>query len=563
MLARNRRCLTVANVKINKKTFEKEIGKLDEKMQERIALFGTPIDKLSDEELEIEIFPNRPDLLSYHGFKRAFLAFIGKKPGLREYKINKPQKDYKVIVDSSVKEIRPFTVCSIIKNLKFDSEKIKEMIEIQEKLHLTMGRNRKKLAIGIYPLEKITLPITYKALEPDKISFIPLEMDREMNGLQILQRHPTGRDYAHLLAGKAKFPIFVDAANQILSMPPIINSQLTGKVAETTKDIFMECSGFDIETLKKCLNILVATFADMGGEVYQMEIYYGLTKKEISPNFTPEKMKVALENVNRLIGLNLNEKELQKNLEKMGHKYDPKTKSVESAPWRVDLMHEVDLIEDVAIAYGYENLIPEIPDISTTGKESKKEMIKRKIGEILSGLGLLEVSNYHLTTKSDQIINMGLNEKNEKNIVEVEQSKTDYKILRKNLTHYLMKNFGENVDSEYPQRIFETGTIFSLKNENIDEKENLAIALAPGNFTELKQIIEYLFRMLDKKYQIVEPKENHKETEHLIDGRIGEIKVNDKVVGYLGEVHPKILQNWKIRMPVVILEMDLEEIFKD
>ncbi|MDO8528413.1 MAG: phenylalanine--tRNA ligase beta subunit-related protein, partial [Nanoarchaeota archaeon] len=218
----------MASVILNKKKFEREIGKLDEKMQDRISLFGTPIEKITDNDVELEIFPNRPDMLSYEGFKRAFLAFLDKKTGLRTYKLNKPEKDYKVIVESSLKNIRPYTACTIVKGLKLDDEKIKELVEIQEKLHLTLGRKRKKVAIGIYPLEKIKLPITFKALEPDKIKFIPLESDREMSGLQILQKHPAGKEYTHLLAGKEKFPIFIDSNNNILSMPPIINSQLTG-----------------------------------------------------------------------------------------------------------------------------------------------------------------------------------------------------------------------------------------------------------------------------------------------------------------------------------------------
>ena len=229
----------MALITINRKIFEKEIGKLDEKMQERVSMFGTPLEKFDENEMEIEIFPNRPDMLSYHGFKRSFLAFLGKKTGMKKYDLNKPEKDYKVIIDSSVKDVRPYTACAIVKDLKLDDEKIKELIEIQEKLHLTLGRKRKKVAIGIYPLEKIKLPITFRALEPDYIKFIPLESDREMSGLQILQKHPTGKEYSHLLAGKSKFPVFIDANNQVLSMPPIINSQLTGKVTEETKDVFI------------------------------------------------------------------------------------------------------------------------------------------------------------------------------------------------------------------------------------------------------------------------------------------------------------------------------------
>ena len=180
----------MALVTIPKKQFEKEIGKLTEEMQNKIAMFGTTLESISDNEIGIDVTPNRPDLLSYQGFKRSFLAFLGKKTGLKEYKLNKPEKDFQVIIDKSVNDIRPYTACSIVKGLKFDDEKIKEIIDIQEKLHNTIGRKRKKIAIGIYPLEKIKLPITFKALEPDQIKFIPLESEKEMSGLQILQRHP-------------------------------------------------------------------------------------------------------------------------------------------------------------------------------------------------------------------------------------------------------------------------------------------------------------------------------------------------------------------------------------
>jgi phenylalanyl-tRNA synthetase beta chain len=542
----------MANIKISREQFEKEIGKLDEKMQEKIALFGTPLESINEQEIELEIFPNRPDLLSYHGFKKAFLAFLGKKTGLIEYKLNKPEKDYIVKIDSSVKEIRPFTVCAIVNDLKFDDEKIKEIIDIQEKLHTTIGRKRKKLAIGIYPLEKIKLPITYEALEPDKIKFIPLESTREMSGLEILQRHPTGKDYAHLLKGKTKFPIFKDADNNILSMPPIINSELTGRITQTTKEVFIECSGFEYEILERCLNIIVTTLIDMGGKAYQMEIKY--KEPKITPNFKTEKIKIKTEHANKLLGLNLNEKEIKNLLERMG--YDYNKGEVEIPSWRTDILHEVDLIEDVAIAHGYEKFIPEIPKISTIGKEDKKEIIKRKISEILAGLGLIEVSNYHLTTKQEQTEKMNLSEKN---LIEVENSKTEYSALRKNLSHYLLKNLSENIDNEYPQKIFEIGTVFELKDEQIIEKENLAIAISPGNFTEIKQILNYLEKMIEIKFEI---KESEKEYSHLIDGRTGEIFSNNNIVGEIGEIHPKILKNWKIKMPVSILEINLKEILE-
>lgn len=546
----------MANIILDRKLFEKEIGKLDEKMQEKISMFGTPLESFDDETIEIEVFANRPDLLSYQGFKRCFLNFLGKNTGMKKYELNKPEKDYKVIIDSSAKEIRPYTACAIVKGLKLDENKIKEIIEIQEKLHLTIGRKRKKIAIGIYPLEKISLPITLKALEPDYIKFTPLESEKEMSGLQILQRHPAGKEYSHLLAGKSKFPIFVDSKNEILSMPPIINSQSTGKVTANTKDVFIECSGFDFKSLKKCLNVLALTFADMGGKVYQMELK-GAPEK-ISPLFESEKIKISLENVNKTIGININEKKMKSLLESMGHNYDIKTQKVEIGPWRTDILHEIDLIEDIAIAYGYENLHPELPKISTIGKESPEEIIKRKISEILTGLGTLETSNYHLTNKTYQFEKMGISEKQEKEFVELENSKTEFNILRKDLSHFILKNLSENVDSEYPQKIFEIGTVFELKQE-VNEMENLAIATSPGNFTEIKQILRYLMKSLGIKEDL---KEIENPPSHLIDGRVASIIINDKQIGVIGEVHPKILKNWKIKMPVALLEINLNEIFK-
>lgn len=541
----------MANIKISRKLFEKDIGKLDEEMQNKIALFGTTLESFNDFEIELEIFPNRPDLLSYQGFKRSFLAFLGKKVGLKEYKINVPEKDYVVKIDSSVKKIRPYTACAIVKNLKFDDDTIKELIDVQEKLHNTVGRNRKKLAIGVYPLEKIKLPITYEARDPEKIKFIPLEAEREMSGLEILQRHPTGRDYAHLLAGKEKFPVFVDADDNILSMPPIINSQKTGKVDYNTKDVFVECSGYDLEILKKCLNILVTVLVGSGGKVYQMKV-----GNYITPDLSCDKMNISLDNTNKLLGLDLSEKELKKLIEKMGYNYSNGV--VEIPSWRTDILHEVDLIEDIAIAYGYDNFIPEIPEISTIGEEDFSGIFKRRVADILTGLNFLEVANYHLTSRRDQFTKMGISEKQEVGAVEIEESKTEYSLLRKDLTHYLLKVFSENVDSEYPQFIFESGRVFNL-NKDIDESERLAVAMAPRNFTEIKQVLEYLFRMLGCEAKLVEPSNF---PSHFVDGRVAEVILGDEAIGFIGEIHPKILKNWKIKMPVALFEIDLKSFFK-
>lgn len=541
----------MALVKFSRKEFEKEI-KITKEIEEKINSFGTHLESLTEEEIEIEVLPNRPDLISFQGFLRSFKAFIGKETGLKKYALHKPETSYKVKISPTVKTVRPFTACAIVKNLKFDDEKIKQIIDLQEKLHATVGRNRKKVAIGVYPLEKIKLPITYCALEPEKIKFIPLEFDKEMNGLQILQKHPTGREFAHLLDGQNLFPVFLDADSKVMSMPPIINSEETGKITLATTEVFIECSGSDFEILKKVLNIIVTMLAEMGGKVYQIELNYGSNKIQ-TPDLTLKIMKISLENTNKLLGLNLKEKDLEKLLPRMG--YEHKNKVVKIPSWRTDILHEVDIIEDIAIAYGYEKFIPEIPNVSTIGEEIKEKKIANKVVEILVGLGLIEISSYHLI-KQNEVEMMKVENK-----IEVENSKTEYKFLRSNLLIPCLRILSENKDNEYPQEIFEIGTIFSLDKEmktetGITEKENIIIFSSPGNFTRIKQILNYLTEQLGMQYEIYEAKHSN-----LIEGRAAKIKINEKEIGYLGEVHPETLRAWGIKMPVAVLEFSLEEIF--
>lgn len=536
-------------VTLDKKEVKKIVGNLnDEKLNDFLSLFGLGVEEIEENAVDVEVTPNRPDMLSQQGILRALESYTGKKKGMGEYKTNKPDKNFKVKIDSSVKDIRPFTACAIIKNLKFDDKKIKEVIDIQEKIHSTLGRNRKKIAIGIYPLEKITLPIKFEARKPENIKFIPLESSEEMTGMQILQRHPTGRDYAHLLSGLDKFPVFVDAKNDILSMPPIINSHKTGKITHETKDIFIECSGFDFGLLKKALNILVTMFADMQGRIYQMELDYG--KKEITPDLRPEKMKINLEHVNKLLGLDLKEQEIKKLLERMGYNYSKGT--VEIPAYRTDILHPVDLIEDIAIAYGYDNFEPKIPPISTIGEEDEKELLKRKIANILSGLNMLETSSLHLVTKDD------VKKHNIKDIIEVEDSKSDYKVLRPCLLINSLKILSENIDVEYPQKIFELGRVFEKSNSEetgIKEQDNLVVSCSPANFTEIKQVLEYLGRMISKKFEIKETS-----SPDFIEGRCGRILLDNKEIGVIGEISPRTLKNWHLQMPVASFELDVDEL---
>ena len=541
-------------ITLNKKEFEKLVGKTlpIEKLKDRISMLGTDLESVTAKEIIVEVFPDRPDMLSEQGFARAFSSFIGKKPGLRTYSVKKSNE--KVIIDSSVKQVRPYTACAIVKNLKLDNERIKQIIQLQEKLHVTFGRNRRRAAIGIYPLDKIKTPITYKALPPEKIKFRPLDYKQHLTGAEILKVHPTGKEYAHLLENTKLYPIFIDAADKILSMPPIINSDEIGRVTEKTRDVFIECSGFNLNILKQCLNIIVTALADMNGAIYSMDLMY--SKKETTPDLRPWKLKINPNYVNKILGLNLSQADIKKYARMMTLDYSNGNALIPA--YRTDIIHEIDVIEDIAIAYGYENFEEEIPKISTIASQDPKEKLKEQITNFLVGLSLLETSTYDLTN---------INDHNKKTLLEessVELGNAlnqDYNIVRTIITPSLLKVLSENKHNDYPQRIFEIATTFEKgeSETNVIEQEHLSIALSHSktNFTEIMKIVNSLFKVLNIKYSIHE-----KDYKFLIPGRSAEIKINNFSIGLIGEIHPEVLNNWGLDTPVAVVEIDIDDLIK-
>ncbi len=539
----------MAIISIPRNEFEKHI-KLSKDIEEKISLFGTPLDSVTNEEVNIEVYPNRPDLLSAQGFLRSFLQFIGKSRK-KTYEIKK--SDARIIVDKSVENIRPYSMAAIVKNVKFSDEKIKEMMQFQEKIHATIGRNRKKVAMGYYILDKISFPVSYTAKNPKDIVFEPLDMPEKMNALQILSRHQCGREYGHLLQNQEKFPVYYDSKGNVLSLPPIINSNDSGKITPGTSDIFIEASGTDQLILNRVLAIAVADLIDCGGTAYSVEIVYKNKKESLS--LDPEKIKISLDNINKILGTEITEKQAAKLLEKMQLLYENKTVSYPS--WRTDILHEIDIAEDLAIAYGYENFVPAIPDISAIGEEILDNKIANKISEILCGLGLNEISSLHLVNK-ENIKKMCAKTEN---IIEVESPKTEYNSLRENLLLNSCRILSENLDSEYPQKIFEIGKIFSRSKDSetgIKESSSLAVSLCPGNFTEIKQICEYLASSLSVKFSY-EPKDHSS----FIPGRSGKVLLKSREIGIIGEISPQVLKNWHIKMPLSCFEIAIEEIMNE
>ena len=519
-----------------------------EELEDLLFKMGFELEDVKGDEIAIEMTAERPDLLCPHGLARAINHYLGEKP--KEYKTKK--SGYKVIVEDSVKKSRPFTVCAVVKNLKFNEDNLKEIIDFQEKLHTTFARGRKKAAIGMYPLENITPPIYYKAETPEKFSFIPLDFSESMTGKEILEKHPKGIDYKHLLEKCDKYPIFIDSKNEILSMPPIINSAKLGKITNDTKEVFIECSGFNMETLKKTLNLVVTTLVDFGGEAYSMDVVYK-DKKIETPDLDPEEINLEKCNAEKMLGLKLSDKEVFSLLERTG--YIRKENKIFAPCYRVDILHEVDVIDDIARAYGPDNFIPEFPQVSTIGNLMRNTRIETRVRELMVGLGFQEVFTLILTSKDEQFEKMRI--KGDAIFLE-DQADKSINMIRVSLLPELLRVLKTNQHYEFPQKIFEVGkVVFPGKETETRSREETHLSSLISNsiatYEEISSVLNSIFSNLNISYRLKET-----EDRRFIKGRVAKINIDGKEIGVVGEICPKVLDNFKLDNPTIGFELDLD-----
>jgi phenylalanyl-tRNA synthetase beta chain len=542
----------MVSLNINKRLLLKEIGREETpELLHEIARMGVEVEESTGNEFVLDITPNRPDLLSQQGFTRAFAAFLGVKRGMHMYKTI-PGK-LKVYVDESVKGVRPYTACAVIKDLKLDEERLKEIIAIQEKLHVTFCRRRKKAAIGIYPMEAISGNITYTAMESGKIKFRPLEADKEMTIREILEHHPKGKEYAHLLRGLPKYAVFLDSKKKILSVPPIINSHDTGKITASTKEAFLEASGSDFRTCHEIIQIICAALADMGATIHTVEVIYG-RKTEVTPDMSAKRQEFYGYYVNRRLGTDLKEEDFATLLARMGLGFEKgrirETYYALLPPFRVDFLHQIDVVEDVAIALGYDKIQPVLPNVATTGGESAASKFDAVIRKVLVGYGLLEAKNYHLLSKEYQSAMDG-----DTDIVTIRSSVSEgYDALRKSLLPGLLQTLTRNKVHEYPQSFFEIGRVFAPAPAHVEESQHLSIIMAGEvDYTRMRQVVEGLLLALGLQGTFTATDDSR-----FLKGRCAQLVVDGAVIGVLGEMSPRVLTHAELVVPAAGAELDVD-----
>ncbi|MFH0970740.1 MAG: phenylalanine--tRNA ligase subunit beta [Candidatus Diapherotrites archaeon] len=527
-------------------------------LRDSLSRLGFDLESDDPNALKIDITAERPDMISPAGIARVLNAYLGYTQGFSSLHVK--EGNYHIHVDSSVLPVRPYTAAFVVRNIHLTQEKLDELIWVQEKLHETFARQRKKGAIGIYPLNKIKWPITFTGEHPEKIVFPPLGSEKPLSGLAILHEHPTGKKYAPLLHNMPIFPVFRDAKKEVLSMPPIINSQHVGAVSIDDQDLFVEVSGHYWPTLSILTDILAHVFADMKGDIYSVQVHF---PNETTPRITPElkmdSLPLEISLVNRTLGTVFTSEQTASLLTRMGYTITKQNSSqlVVSFPqFRADVLHPLDIVDDVARAYGFDNLQPIPVELYTQGGVLPQTQLNDDIRSCITGLGFHEVMSWHLTSHEHHFTTFEREHSPHVRLgVVKEQSLT---MVRNMLYPETLRALLSNRSATQPFKLFELDQIVDI-HENTDTgtithyKLCLILGHAAASFTEMKSYVDALSRFLGEKPVFTETK-----LSGFIDGRTAHVKMG-KFNGFLGETHPRVLARLGIPFPLVVFECYLSE----
>jgi len=530
-----------------------------EGLNEIFAFVKGDVESLEEDAVAIEVKDsNRPDIWAVEGIARALRAYLG-VGRTREIRVA-GRSNLKVVIDKRVKPIRPFISTAIVKGLQPTDEALKSWINLQEKLDQTYGRKRRRASIGFYQADLIQSPLSYTVANPDIITFAPLGSENKQSLRDIVESHPKGSEYGEIISQFETWPILVDGADNVLSLPPVINSNDLGRITTDTKNILVEVTGTNSETVHNTLKIVVSTLTERGGKIYScLEAYpYGSPRRVVSPDLRPTRTTLRMSYINTLLGASLTLKEASRFAERAGYGVRRATGDniqLEIPGYRTDIMHSVDIIEDIAIAMDINKLKPEWPRIWTVGNLATETDETQSVGEIMIGLGFQEVLTYALTSPAVVSNN---SQSSDGTLVELLNPRmTTHTVLRSWLLPSLLEILSHNTHVDYPQRIFEIGPCIG-RGENqihpIRETRKLAAVTIHANagFTEIRSSFDALAENKGRSFQI-------RETEHpsFLSGRCGAILSDRTEVGIIGELNPRIIKSWGLNIPAAAFEIEL------
>ena len=570
----------------------------DEQLKEDLFALGLEYEGRTEEgEFELEFAPDRLDRLSVEGIARSLRYHYGDDRGVYVPETN--SAEWSIHVEDVPPE-RPYVTGTIARGVNLDEDALDSLIQLQEKLHATMGRQRRKGAIGIHDLTMLKgevleradeqpgdtettaaggKAVTYTGIPADGERFVPLDSDREMTPGEVLEEHPTGTDYADLVAEYASMPAIYDELG-LFSFPPVINGRRT-EVSADSRDLFIEMTGTDQWTIDKMLNVVCYALDARGARIEDVHVVYpnrdlyaggdrvqpGATL--VRPDLSTKTKTVSHDRVESVLGVSFAPEEVLDLMERAGldaeivETDDGTVYEATIPPYRVDVLHPLDVIDDVGRAYGFNELEPRYPDVSTVGGRHERSRLEEAVRETLVGMGFEDLLNFHMISEADNFDRMG--------IVPGEEYlgggrpariKTPYseefEIVRTWALPSVVMLLGKNTHRAYPQDVAEVGFAAHVddeENTGLAEHQVVAAALARTDvsYEDARSRLQALTRAFDTKLET--PATDHPT---FIDGRVAEVVIDGDSAGIIGEIHPEVLVEHDMEVPVAAFEFDLD-----
>jgi len=521
-----------------------------------LPFLGLDIESQDGDKIRIEYSPNRPDYSTDFGIALGLEGLLGIKKGIQKTNIKKQGK-FEIKVDPSVSKIRPFVTGVIARNGTIDDETIKQLMNMQEDLHFGIGRKRKKSSIGLHDLDRISFPLNYTTSTREH-SFVPLNSESKHTIDQILSETEVGKNYGWILGDSKNVPIIVDSEGTTISFPPIINASVTA-VTTKTKNVLVEVTSLDKDAAEDMLSVVVAILQMAGFEIIQLTISGG---KNSTPRLNSRKIQYDTRLTEQILGLNISTSAMASSLKKCRLDAIQKGTKIQCTipRYRFDVFGPMDIVEEIALGYGIDNLTPKLSPSQKLGEKSLMTKKLEIVSKITVGFGFTEALNSSLTSK--KILFDFLNRDSSQMISVIDSKSQEHTILRDTILPGLIENLSKNIHESYPQKLFEIGTVFS-KAKPIHEAINLAgvIAYKESNYSEMKSILQSILKTgfkIDSKTKT--PKDN---VTTFANGRHSDIFVGEKSVGTIGEINSDVLDNFKIRTSVVGFEIKLSGLIFD
>jgi len=520
-----------------------------------LPFLGLDIESEDGDEIRIEYSPNRPDYSTDYGIATGLQGLLGIKKGIQKIAIKKKGKFF-IKVDSSVTKVRPYVTGIIATNGKLDDISIKQLMNMQEDLHFGIGRKRKKSSIGLHDADKISFPLTYSTTSREH-KFTPLNSNTEQTIDEILANTEVGQNYGWVLDNVKQVPIITDSEQNTISFPPIINSALT-TVTSNTKNILIEVTGIDKEATEDMLSVVVSILETAGFDFNELKIS---GNKNSTPKLKNRNMIYDTKFTSEILGIDMSSSSMVTCLKKCRLDASVKGKKITCTipRYRFDIFGPMDLVEEIALGYGIANIEPKLSPSTTIGQKNNVTIKTGLISKTAVGLGFLEAMNSSLTSKKTLY---DMTKRDSSKIMSVLDSKSqEHTILRDSLLPNLLENLSKNIHESYPQKLFETGVVFS-KSQPIDESINLAavIAYKDTNYSEIKATMQSI---LKTDFKIDSQTKTSKNQELFVEGKHANILVGEKKIGEIGEIDTEILENFRIRTSVTGFEIKLSGLIFD